>query len=96
MGAHRNLTPKPSPGNKKVFFEYIQFRTINNRILKDSDYEVKSWSASMPKLQLSASNRLHLQHLVAQYSHLCQDWGWKDQRTCVTLIEKELRRCALL
>ena len=85
MGEHRNLIPKPSLENPKGFFENVQFRTINDRILKDSSYEVKSWNASMPKLHLNASNRLHLQHLVARYSHLYQDWGWKDPRTCLTL-----------
>ena len=85
MGEDRNLRPRPLPENPTGFYENVRFRRMSDRILKESDYCVKSWDPAVSVVRAGRLNRLRVRLLLSQYDRRYEAWGWKDPRSCLTL-----------
>lgn len=85
MGERRTFRPRPSPQNPKGFYENIRFRNLNDRMLRESGYRVKSWDPRVPAVRPTALTRFRIRTLLSRYRHRYARWGWKDPRTCLTL-----------
>ena len=86
MGEQDSWHPKPMRENPKGFFENKRFRMLNDQILRDNGYKVKSFNPDIPPItQLSESCRDRMEALIKEYNTRYPCWGWKDPRTCLTL-----------
>tara|TARA_Y100000817_G_scaffold151475_1_gene118435 strand:- start:29 stop:763 length:735 start_codon:yes stop_codon:yes gene_type:complete len=85
MGSKDNFKPKPLPQNPKGFYENYDFRKINDKILNDVNYKVKSLNYNipipLPRKKIESKMEYLIKKQIEQYSY----WGWKDPRTCLTL-----------
>ena len=87
MGEEKHFNPKPKANqNPKGFFENRRFRDINDAILKENGYRVKSFDPNIPKIK-SVSKKLmnNMVDLIDEYNGKYKYWGFKDPRTCLTL-----------
>ena len=85
MGSEKTFRPKPLPQNPKGFYENLDFRKVNDRILSHHNYDVKSYSIDIPDVKATGRLRRKMKQLLSKYSTEYQNWGWKDPRTCLTL-----------
>jgi hypothetical protein len=85
MGEDRAFWPRPLPENPAGFYENIRFRRINDRVLQESGYRVKSWNPTIPKARAGYLTRFRTRRLLVTYQRRYADWGWKDPRTALTL-----------
>ncbi|KKM91171.1 hypothetical protein LCGC14_1231190 [marine sediment metagenome] len=87
MGEEGDFFPPPMKENPKGFFENRRFRTINDHLLREWTYRVKSFDPAVPKWCRECSGSIHLQMdaVVRHYHDRYDAWGWKDPRTCLTL-----------
>jgi len=86
MGEAENWKPKPNRENPKGFFENKQFRMVNDRLLAEYAYKVKSFDPKIPLVETcSHTTWLSMDALIKGYSIRYNAWGWKDPRTCLTL-----------
>lgn len=86
MGEEKNFKPKANSTNEKGFYENYLFRKINDDILKEKGYAVKSWKTPIPEVKNTTSdiyNRMN--RLVVSYNRTYEAWAFKDPRTCLTL-----------
>jgi len=87
MGEHGDFFPPPMKENPKGFYENRRFRTINDHLLRQQDYRVKSFDPKVPPWDAECGSIIYGQmdvvvdHYINKYTH----WGWKDPRTCLTL-----------
>ncbi len=85
MGTYQTFWPRPLNQNPKGFYENYDFRQINDKILKLSNYDVKSFKTKIPLLKINDRLLSKMRKLVKNYNFLYDDWGWKDPRTCLTI-----------
>jgi len=86
MGRQNDFFPPPLEENPKGFYENRRFRDINDRILQSLDYDVKSFSTSIPDVHaINPLWREEMMNLITEYNKEFKYWGWKDPRTCLTL-----------
>ena len=87
MGTYQNFWPRPLNQNPKGFYENYDFRKINDIILNNVGYNVKSYEANIPKIVLDQKIKTKMLKLIKNYSSKFSYWGWKDPRTCLTIME---------
>jgi hypothetical protein len=88
MGRDDKWHPKPMRENPKGFFENRDFRALNDQILRDNGYKVKSFSPEIPTINsthVRAETMAQMELLVREYHTTYENWGFKDPRTCLTL-----------
>jgi hypothetical protein len=76
---------KPMGENPKGFWECIDFKRINERLLSDVGYNVKSWKPEIPMPRWDDSIKAKAAALIRQRQNDHEDWGWKDPRNCLTI-----------
>lgn len=82
----KDFYPPPMKENPKGFFENIRFRRLNDSILSNSDYRVKSFSPDVPtQCWMSIEQRMAMRKLIDEFTTKYDDWGWKDPRTSLTI-----------
>lgn len=85
MGEPENFIPKPAPENPKGFYENVRFRRVNDMILADNEYWVKTFSPMVPdQIQLKPRHIDIMKQLIYEYNDKYENWGFKDPRTCLT------------
>ncbi len=85
MGSQENFIPRPSPENPRGFYENFLFRSLNDAILAENGYYVKSFSPAVPtKLKISERTADMMDQLLWEYNKHFSLWGFKDPRTCLT------------
>ena len=87
MGTYQNFWPRPLSQNPKGFYENYDFRKINDMILKKHNYDVKSYNSNIPMVNLDESLTSKMIKLLKGYTKKYSSWGWKDPRTCLTIIK---------
>ena len=87
MGTYQNFWPRPLNQNPKGFYENYDFRKINDIILNNVGYNVKSYEENIPEIVLDEKIKTKMQKLIKKYSLKFPCWGWKDPRTGLTIIE---------
>lgn len=86
MGRENEFYPPPMKENPKGFFENRRFRTINDALLRNYQYSVKSFDPHVPTvLTEEGFERDEMKRLIMGYYKEYKNWGWKDPRTCLTL-----------
>jgi hypothetical protein len=88
MGREGSWYPPPMKENPKGFYENKEFRVLNDQILRDHAYRVKSFDPVVPTITVERvryETRMQMQILVEEYDRTYADWGFKDPRTCLTL-----------
>lgn len=88
MGRNGKWYPPPMRENPKGFYENHDFRVLNDQILRDHGYSVKSFDPAVPSVTVERvryETRMRMQLLVEEYNKTYEDWGFKDPRTCLTL-----------
>lgn len=86
MGRDGEFYPPPMKENPKGFFENRRFRTVNDMILRQYGYRVKSFSTQIPTVYAPQGfGRGEMEALIKEYNDEFEFWGWKDPRTCLTL-----------
>lgn len=88
MGDEKDFYPPPMKENPKGFYENVRFRRINDVILKQSGYKVKSFSPDIPDISITQveKTRDKMMDLINYYNKDHEHWGWKDPRTNLTLL----------
>jgi len=84
MGTSRNFIPRPNEENPKGFFENFEFRKLNDDILENSGYVVKSWNPRMKEVRVNWIHKQRMKRLITKYSRKYRKWGWKDPRQMLT------------
>jgi hypothetical protein len=87
MGRENDFRPRPMKENPKGFYENVHFRKINDIILRRNDYNVKSFSPSIPFIypeNHGGAIQLRMEKLIRSYDYEFKNWGWKDPRTSLT------------
>ena len=85
MGEDRNFLPPPSAENPKGFFENYRFRALNDNILSQYNYSVKSFSPMTPdKIDTNEQSEDIIRSLLYEYDERYTTWGFKDPRMCLT------------
>jgi len=87
MGTYQNFWPRPLIQNPKGFYENYEFRKINDAILNNSGYDVESLKSEIPKIKLNDKIRRKMSKIIKEYCSKYSIWGWKDPRTCLTIME---------
>jgi hypothetical protein len=85
MGTYKNFWPRPLAQNPKGFYENYNFRKINDKLLNEIGYDVKSYNPTIPSLILSEKKRKEMENLILKSNRDFGKWGWKDPRTCLTI-----------
>ena len=88
MGRKGKWHPPPMRENPKGFFENRDFRVLNDQILRDHGYRVKSFDPAVPMIavdRVRAETRMQMQLVVQEYNKTYEHWGFKDPRTCLTM-----------
>ena len=85
MGTYQNFWPRPLNQNPKGFYENYDFRKINDQLLKNSGYDVKSYLADIPSPESTIRVEEKMKKLILGNINNHSDWGWKDPRTCLTI-----------
>lgn len=86
MGRDTDFFPPPMRENPKGFFENKRFRKVNDTLLRDNNYRVKSFSPVVPVIKNGTLViRTQMENLITEYSRSFDAWGWKDPRTCLTM-----------
>ena len=75
--------------DKEILDNYFprkfDFRKINDKMLNDVNYKVKSLNYNipipLPRKKIESKMEYLIKKQIEQYSY----WGWKDPRTCLTL-----------
>lgn len=85
MGKDFDWYPPPMKENPKGFYENVRFRRINDRILKENGYKVKSFIPNIPWVKETKNQKIRgkMKELITEFM-ACSNWGWKDPRTCLT------------
>ena len=73
----------PGKDNPRGYYEDQRFRRMNDRMLKFSRYDVKSWDVRIPTIRGNKTHQGQIWGIVAQNSSKTR-WGFKDPRTCLT------------
>jgi hypothetical protein len=85
MGEDRNFIPRPAPENPKGFYENVRFRHVNDLILSQNNYAVKTFSPQVPdRINLSNQAKDIMMQLIYEYNKKYPVWGFKDPRLCLT------------
>ncbi len=84
MGTYQNFWPRPLKQNPKGFYENYDFRKINDDLLNQSGYDVKSYIADIPTINIINNLSNRMEKLIQESNSLYPYWGWKDPRTCLT------------
>jgi len=72
----------PGEDNPRGYFEDQRFREINDRLLKFSRYDVKSWKTPIPPCK---TNKTLTRQIRGVLGHSREgSWGVKDPRFCLT------------
>ena len=85
MGNYKNFWPRPLAQNPKGFYENYDFRKINDQLLEEAGYTVKSYNSIVPKLDPSKKILSKMKKIILDTDKENNDWGWKDPRTCLTI-----------
>lgn len=87
MGEHENkdFYPPPMRENPKGFYENVRFRRLNDAMLKQHNYSVKSFDPIVPRgIVADIQQRSAMRKLITHYLRY-DHWGWKDPRTSLTI-----------
>ena len=85
MGEDNTFIPKPAPENPKGFYENVRFRSLNDTMLAENGYWVKSFSPMVPNsIKLTEQTKDIAEQLIYEYNKKYSDWGFKDPRLCLT------------
>jgi hypothetical protein len=84
FGDDKTFLPKPDTANPKGFYENIDFREMNDGILSDVGYDVKSWSINIPDVVNTKKRKDEIRKLIQRYNRKHLVWGVKDPRFCLT------------
>lgn len=79
MGSAFEFMPEPSDENPCGFFENVKFRNVNDRILKNVRYDVKSWKTPIPTCKDTKQLRNEIRGVLEGYTG-----GVKDPRFSLT------------
>jgi len=85
MGSSSTFKPKPLPQNPKGFYENFEFRKLNDQILNEVNYNVKSFNSNIPFPYPHKKTENKMENLIRNQIKKYNHWGWKDPRTCLTL-----------
>lgn len=85
MGNYKKFWPRPLAQNPKGFYENYDFRKINDQLLEEAGYTVKSYNSVVPKLDPSKKILSKMKKIILDTNKKSDDWGWKDPRTCLTI-----------
>ena len=85
MGTYQNFWPRPLNQNPKGFYENFDFRKINDEMLKNVGYNVKSYNPEIPIPHLTNKFVNKMVKVIKNCNRDYLDWGWKDPRTCLTI-----------
>jgi len=88
MGESKNFRPRPKNNqNAKGFYENFHFRQINDNILQQNGYIVKSYNIHIPIIKENEQEIWNQEayNLIKEYLGKYDLWGWKDPRNCLTL-----------
>ena len=85
MGNYKNFWPRPLAQNPKGFYENYDFRKINDQLLEEAGYTVKSYNSFIPELNPSKKILSKMKKIILDTNKKSNDWGWKDPRTCLTI-----------
>lgn len=87
MGTYQNFWPRPLNQNPKGFYENFDFRKINDQLLYNSGYDVKSYITDIPDVNYDIELSKKIEILVKKSNSAYVNWGWKDPRTCLTALQ---------
>lgn len=92
------MLPRPNGQNPLGFFEDVQFRRLNDAILRVSGYRVDSWNPDVPPILSRQVHRLRIRRLLSVRARSSDCWGWKDPRQMLTnaLWAEELERSGMM
>jgi hypothetical protein len=88
MGNENDFFPPPMRENPRGFFENVRFRRLHDRVLRQHNYSVKSFSPELPDIKaLAEEHKNTMVSLVKEYNdqHDNGHWGWKDPRTSLMI-----------
>lgn len=87
MGREKDFYPPPMKENPKGFYENVRFRRINDKLLQENGYRVKSFNPVIPLVPIvrDIGLRKRMKQLIREYDKDFRHWGWKDPRTSLTL-----------
>lgn len=88
MGREGKWYPPPMRENPKGFFEHKGFRNLNDVILREHGYRVKSFDPVVPVMrieQVRAETKDRMALMVQEHHKRYEHWGFKDPRTSLTL-----------
>ncbi len=86
MGREDDFYPPAMKENPRGFYENVRFRRVNDAILKENDYRVKSFHPTIPIVHNpNGGLRTIMKDIIKYYDEEFEDWGFKDPRTCLTL-----------
>ena len=85
MGTYQNFWPRPLRQNPKGFYENYDFRKINDQLLKQVGYDVKSYNPNIPTLEPTNKILDKMEKIIIKNDSTYSNWGWKDPRTCLTI-----------
>jgi len=83
----KDFYPPPMRENPKGFYENVRFRRVNDAILKENGYRVKSFNPDIPDIPITkdANLRHKMKSLINEFYGSNDCWGWKDPRTNLTI-----------
>ena len=85
MGTYQSFWPRPLPQNPKGFYENFDFRKINDLIMKNVHYQIKSYNPDIPTAKINQKLENKMIKVINKYESDFEFWGWKDPRTCLTI-----------
>jgi len=85
MGTYSNFWPRPLSQNPKGFYENYDFRKINDQILENVGYNVKSYKTQIPTPMLTDKIQNKMEKVISNCNKDYSAWGWKDPRTSITI-----------
>ncbi len=85
MGTYQSFWPRPLAQNPKGFYENFDFRKINDLIMKNVGYDIKSYKPNIPIPKINKRIKNNMVKMISNYDSDFKFWGWKDPRTCLTI-----------
>ena len=85
MGTYQSFWPRPLPQNPKGFYENFDFRKINDLIMENVGYDIKSYKPNIPIPKTNNKIKNNMVKVITNYDSNFKIWGWKDPRTCLTI-----------
>jgi hypothetical protein len=86
MGRDKEFYPPPMKENPSGFYENVRFRRLNDKVLAQVGYKVKSWKpVPTEPIVPDDETMVAMASLIEEYHSEFECFGWKDPRTSLVL-----------